>query len=234
MLKIIDKKNKLQETGQAMVEYAIVLPIFLMLIFMIIDYSNIIYQKLSFNIALRDSLLNISFTEDESKTLQGILNPYGPATNRYGNGYNYEIGEREKRGHDFYMNHKFLGGLTTEEYLKSEIKKRNPKIETDKITFSEFEKGRDSRIGIYSGFQHYHYQKSYGADDRNYQLNPEFSTIVIARLRANYKIESKGFFTKTLYPDGINHEKVIYKASKSIRWNPPIKNPRVSDPLDVR
>lgn len=231
MLKSL-KSKALKENGQGLVEYALVLPIFLMLVFVIIDYSTILYDKIAFNMALRDSIVKLEFSEEETKALQNYLNPYGPVENRFGHGYDLQTGQIQNRGKDFYMDHKFLSGLTTEEYIKREIEKRDPNINIDNIEFLDFEKGRQSRIGIYSGLQHYHYKKNYGADGRNFQSNPTFSTTLIAQIRVNYKIEPKGALMKSLYPDGLIHEKTIYKTSRNMRWNPTIKNPHVPDELD--
>lgn len=227
----IFKKNK--ESGQGLVEYAIVLPIFLMLVFFIIDYSTVLYDKVAFNMALREAVFDIDFKDDQLEDyLREVLNPIGPVASRYATGYSDKYREGQKRGVDFYIDHSFIGGMTLGEYLKNEIKKRDNSIDIDKIEFLDFEPGRESRVGIYPGLQYYHYKTDKELDGLGYSSTPNFSTIVVARIRAVYKIEPKGAFMKGLYPDGIPHEKVIYKTSRNFRWRPRVINPSEGDQLD--
>ena len=228
-IQFLKKEN---EKGQGLVEYAIVLPIFLMLVFFIIDFSTILADKVAFNMALRDAIFDIEFKENEVAQLKGYLNPFGPVESRYSPGYNRETNELQNRGKDFYMNQPFLDGLTVADYLKKEIKARDKSINVDNIDFVNFDGDRESKIGIYSGLQHYHYQKDYGADGKNYETNTNISTIIVSQIRVKYTIEPKGGFMKTLYPDGIPHEKVIYKTSRNFRWRPNVINPHVPDELE--
>ena len=84
-IQFLKKEN---EKGQGLVEYAIVLPIFLMLVFFIIDFSTILADKVAFNMALRDAIFDIEFKENEVAQLKGYLNPFGPVESRYSPGYN--------------------------------------------------------------------------------------------------------------------------------------------------
>ncbi len=220
-----------KETGQGLVEYALVLPIFLMIVFFIIGFSSVLYDKASFNMALRESIFNIEFGDSDTAALKDYLNPYGMNDNRYSSPYENPYKKRDRSKY-YYMNDKFIDGMTLEEYLKKEIKKKDSSINTERIEFLNFEPNQESKVGIYSGLQFYHYKKDHrDSHGLVYASNPNISTIIIAQVRVRYWIEPKGPFMEKMYPDGIPHEKVIFKSSRNFRWTPKVLNPSIPDDL---
>lgn len=73
MKKAIRKKQK-REDGQAMVEFALILPIFLLILCGIIDFGWLFYNQLSLNNACREGARYAVVHTDENADTQSIIN----------------------------------------------------------------------------------------------------------------------------------------------------------------
>lgn len=73
MKKAIGKKQK-REDGQAMVEFALILPIFLLILCGIIDFGWLFYNQLSLNNACREGARYAVVHTDENADTQSIIN----------------------------------------------------------------------------------------------------------------------------------------------------------------
>ncbi|MBR6620689.1 MAG: pilus assembly protein [Clostridia bacterium] len=73
MKKAIGKKQK-REEGQAMVEFALILPIFLLILCGIIDFGWLFYNQLSLNNACREGARYAVVHTDENADTQSIIN----------------------------------------------------------------------------------------------------------------------------------------------------------------
>lgn len=224
------------ELGQGLVEYSIVLPIFLLCISLIFSYSNILLKKVSFDHALRDTILDLDFNDDQIEKIKKNMHPRGILMDRYSHGY--LVNENLNRSKEIKIDEVVdeIKGLTLEQYLKEEIKKRNDFIDVERIEFVDFEeagsdKNKESKIGLYSGLQHYHYRRNPAEDGRKYEETPVVSTNIIARLKVRYYIDTNNPILKSLYPEGIKHEKVFFTNSKAFRWRLPVVNPKEASEL---
>lgn len=73
MKKAIGKKQK-REDGQAMVEFALILPIFLLILCGIIDFGWLFYNQLSLNNSCREGARYAVVHTDENADTQSIIN----------------------------------------------------------------------------------------------------------------------------------------------------------------
>ena len=225
--KFINSAKK--ETGQGMVEYALVLPIFLLLVFFIIETSIIMYYKIDFNFALKDAVESIEFTDSQLNDLRAELYPYGPGMpSRF---LDYNDPYSKKRTKDYKLYERFGDQPSLEAYIKNKMVEKSLSLDKDNISFLDFRQGQESKISVASGLQFYHYKKEKEetgnqppipntSEDRDYIENAMFTTIVISEIKAQYTIKPIGFIYSSLKPEGITHEKVIYNTSKNLRWKP--------------
>ena len=71
--RLFSKKNK-REDGQAMVEFALILPIFLLILCGIIDFGWLFYNQLSLNNACREGARYAVVNTAEDASTQAIIN----------------------------------------------------------------------------------------------------------------------------------------------------------------
>lgn len=77
--RLFSKKNK-REDGQAMVEFALILPIFLQILCGIIDFGWLFYNQLSLNNACREGARYAVVNTAEDASTQAIINHIGNTT----------------------------------------------------------------------------------------------------------------------------------------------------------
>ncbi len=77
--RLFSKKNK-REDGQAMVEFALILPIFLLILCGIIDFGWLFYNQLSLNNACREGARYAVVNTAEDASTQAIINHIGNTT----------------------------------------------------------------------------------------------------------------------------------------------------------
>lgn len=74
MKKRLFSKNNKREDGQAMVEFALILPIFLLILCGIIDFGWLFYNQLSLNNACREGARYAVVNTAEDASTQAIIN----------------------------------------------------------------------------------------------------------------------------------------------------------------
>ncbi len=80
MKKVLSLKKNRREDGQAMVEFALILPIFLLILCGIIDFGWLFYNQLSLNNACREGARYAVVNTAEDANTQAIINHIENAT----------------------------------------------------------------------------------------------------------------------------------------------------------